>query len=467
VKAERSAVITLVASLALLWVLLAGCLAQGHEAASADPGRPSIPASHADGGSGTVEPITSLAATPTLTSYLPLVTRGHAPGVIMPSDLTYEGAFRLPGPDDSGWGWGGSALTYYPDGDGGSGGPSDGYPGSLFGVGHDHTQYVSEVSIPVPVISAGKDVNDLNTATTLQDFVNVRGSLYDRYYWEIPRAGLAYLPAQGTQAAGKLHFCWGVHMQELDDGPTHGWCELDLSAPQPKGAWRMGGFLNYVTADYMFDIPQAWAEAYVPGMYLATGRFRDGGQGGEGPSLIAYAPYGTDSPPAAGSTIPAVPLLLYGSVYQPAPPAMDGYHHSDEWSGGAWLTAGNRAAVIFAGTKGQGDCWYGCKDGTVWPEEPPFPPDCPERGWWSTSFVGQILFYDPADLADVALGNKQSYEPQPHAVWEIDDYLYHLTSDQEWFHVGAIAFDRGRGLLYVVEPFADGDKPIVHVWRVG
>jgi hypothetical protein len=66
----------------------------------------------------------------------------------------------------------------------------------------------------------------------------------------------------------------------------------------------------------------------------------------------------------------------------------------------------------------------------------------------------------------VALGNKQSYEPQPHAVWAIDDYLYHLTSDQEWFHVGAIAFDRERGLLYVVEPFADGDKPIVHAWRV-
>ena len=463
-KTKRLALVTFFVGLASILALVTGCLAQ--ETSPPDRDAPGIPpASHADDGRGTVASEVPMTATTTVTDYLPLVTRGSVAGVIMPSDLTYEGAFRLPGPDDTGWGWGGSALTYYPGGD--SGGSADGYPGSLFGTGHDHTQYVSEISIPVPVVSAGKDVSDLNTATALQGFADVRGNLYDRYYWEIPRAGLAYLPAQGTQVTDKLHFCWGVHMQELDDGPTHGWCELDLSNPQPKGAWRMGGHLNYVTADYMFDIPQAWADAYVPGMYLATGRFRDGGQGGEGPSLIAYAPYGTDSPPAAGSTISAVPLLLYGSAYQSNPPAMDGYHHSDEWSGGAWLTAGDRAAVIFVGTKGQGDCWYGCMDGTVWPDDPPYPPDCPERGWWSTSFVGQILFYSPADLAEVALGSKQPYEPQPYATLEVDDYLYHLSSAQEWFHVGAVAFDRDQGILYLVEPFVDGDKPIIHVWRVG
>ena len=40
--------------------------------------------------------------------------------------------------------------AYYPDGD-----PEgdDGYPGSIFGIGHDQTQYVSEISIPVPVAS--------------------------------------------------------------------------------------------------------------------------------------------------------------------------------------------------------------------------------------------------------------------------------------------------------------------------
>jgi hypothetical protein len=401
--------------------------------------------------------------TPTL--YLPLVTRKAAQGLLLPSDLTYLGAFRLPGPDDAGWAWGGSAMTYYPHGD--PGGPADGTPGSIFGTGHDHTQYVSEISIPVPILSPDKDVNDLNTATTLQDFADVRGHLFDRLYWEIPRAGLAYLPRQGDQTTDKLHFCWGVHMQEGDSGASHGWCELDLSNPQSAGAWRIGGYWNYVTADYLFDIPQAWADAYTPGMYLATGRFRDGGQGAQGPSLIAYGPWNEGNPPAPGSTLPAVPLLLYGNVYESNPPSMNDYHHSDEWSGGAWLTAGGKSAVIFAGTKGQGDCWYGFADGTVWPDEPPYPEPPPdgERGWWSTRFVGQILFYDPSDLAAVIRGEMETYEPQPYAALDVDPYLYHVQSEREWYHLGAASFDRERGLLYVFEPRGDGDKPLIHVWR--
>jgi hypothetical protein len=29
-----------------------------------------------------------------------------------------------------------------------------------------------------------------------------------------------------------------------------------------------------------------------------------------------------------------------------------------------------------------------------------------------------------------------------------------------------VAYDRSRGLLFIFEPFADGDKPIVHVWSL-
>jgi hypothetical protein len=201
-------------------------------------------------------------------------------------------------------------------------------------------------------------------------------------------------------------------------------------------------------------------------MYLVTGRFRDGGQGGKGPSLFAYGPWNDGNPPAPGATLSATSLLLYGDAYEEDSPAMNNYHDSDEWNGGAWLTAGDKSAVILVGTKGQGECWYGCSDGTVWPDEPPFPPECPERGWWSTGFVGQILFYNPADLAAVARGEMESSEPQPYATLGIDEYLYHVGSDQQKHHVGAMAFDREQGLLYVFEPLADEDKPLVHVWRV-
>jgi len=387
-----------------------------------------------------------------------------AAGRLQPEDLAYRGAFRLPdGPPEIGWEWSGSAMAYFPEGD--PQGPDDSYPGSIFGTGHDWNQYVSEVSIPEPVASASKDLEELNTATTLQEFADIRGNLFEAM--EIPRVGLAYLPAQGQQAWGKLYFAWAPHMGEGQTNPSHGWCDLNLSSPQLAGPWRVADYWNYVTGDYLFSIPRDWAEAYTPGLYLATGRFRDGGQGAQGPSLLAIGPWNEGNPPPPKTTLRAVPLLLYGNVYEGGSPALNGYHHSDEWSGAAWLTADDKSAVVFIGTKGLGQCWYGLPDGTVWPDHPPYPPDTGGRGWWSTSFEGQMLFYDPADLAAVASGEKKAGDPQPYATLPIDRYLYHVTAPRQKSHVNAASYDRKQSLLYVFEPLADGDKSLVHVWKVG
>jgi uncharacterized protein YbdZ (MbtH family) len=389
---------------------------------------------------------------------------------LQPSDLTYRGAFRLPdGSGGSNWEYSGDAMTYYPDGD--PTGPADGYPGSIFGVGHDWQKYVSEISIPAPVVSATKSVEGLNTATTLQPFTDVRagvGSL--SVLEELVRVGMAYLPAQGAQTSGKLHLCWGQHYQfegSQEHVASHMSCDLDLSNSQ--GAWWVGDYSLYSVNDYMFDIPAGWAATNTPGMRLATGRFRDGGWGGQAPALFAIGPWNHGNPPPPNTVMDAVPLLLYSSTEAaPLYHTMNDYHHSDHWAGGAWLTAGDRAAVVFVGTKGTGECWYGLPDGTVWPEEPPYPED-PEnqRGWWSTGFVGQMIFYDPADLAAVAQGTMQPHEPQPYATLALDEHLYHVTRTQQKFHIGDCCFDRARGLLYILEPFADGDKSIVHVWAVG
>ena len=392
--------------------------------------------------------------------------------LIAPEDLVYLGAFRLPdGPDEIGWDWGGDALTYYPDGD--PNGSDDGFSGSLFGTGHNWNQYVSEISIPAPVISASKNPADLNTAETLQDFQDIRAGLFDYLEFEIPRVGLEYLPPQSGQDTGKLHFAWGQHYQLNDVDVTHGWAELDLSNPQTAGAWRLADFNSYSTNDYLFSIPPEWAELYTPGKLLATGRFRDGGWSGMGPNLFAYGPWNEGSPPAPGTSLGAVPLLMYGSTLDDLEgPTMDNYHHSDEWSGGAWLTTGDISAVIFAGTKGVGEYWYGFANGVVWPEEgpwpdvPPYPYDA--RGWWSTSFEAQIIFYDPADLAAVAIGQIESHEPQPYAVLNSDEFIFNYQSEEWWrgHYIGGIAYDRENGLLFVLELFGDEDKPIVHVWQV-
>ncbi|MFH2105373.1 MAG: hypothetical protein ABII72_04020 [Parcubacteria group bacterium] len=389
--------------------------------------------------------------------------------LISTSDLVYQGAFRLPTGSDGEegprtWSWGGSALTHYPAGD--PSGPGDGYLGSLYGTGHEQTQYISEISIPRPVISTAKNFSDLNTATTLQEFRDIRTGFMGSEV-ELGRVGLAYLSQQGSQDAAKIHFGWGQHFQEEAD-TTHGWFDLNLSNPQQRGGWYIDDQSPYSTSDYLFAIPGAWASGHTPGQLLATGRYRDGGWSGQGPSLYAYGSWNDGNPPADGTRLAATTLLEYDSSYDrdalddDTARTLNNYHHSDEWSGAAWLTKGSKSAVIFIGTKGGGDeYWYGDADGPCM--------ECAgDRGWWSASFTGQILFYNPADLAAVAAGSKQPYEPQPYATLNIDPYLYHVSGRQQKYHLGAAAFDSVNEVLYVAEYLGDGEdsRPLMHVFAV-
>jgi hypothetical protein len=99
------------------------------------------------------------------------------------------------------------------------------------------------------------------------------------------------------------------------------------------------------------------------------------------------------------------------------------------------------------------------------------------RGWWSTHFDTQFILYDPADLARVASGEIEPWEPKPYAAVDIDEHLFFNPAgvepellgagEQRRYRIGDVAYDRDNGLLYVLELFADGAKPVVHVWRVG
>lgn len=402
--------------------------------------------------------------------------------LIHPDDIVYRGAFRLPETSDEyGWGYSGYAMAFYPDGD--PSGPQDNFPGSLFVVGHDQIQHVAEIGIPAPVISEAKDVYELPTATMLQPFADITGGMFGEL--EIPRAGLAYLPPQGSQVTGKLYFCWGQHFQ-FELAPSHGWSELDLSTPSPAGPWFISDFTNYVTNDYLFEIPEAWAATYAPGLRLATGRFRDGSWGGLGPTLLAIAPWMEGNPPPPNSTLEQViPLLLYGDPIPGSPEIgvsddrrMLTYSEPDEWSGGAWLSVNEKSAVAFIGTKAIGNSWYGFSNGVEYPtsgdpdeeypDVPPWPHD--ERGWWSEDISAQIVFYDPSQLGAVARGEWETWDPQPYASLSLDEYLYDPGFDFERakrYLVGAAAFDQDHGLLYVVERMVDeDDRSLIHVFGI-
>ena len=398
---------------------------------------------------------------------------------IQPEDLDYLGAFRLPeGSGGSDWNFSGTAMTYYPDGD--PSGPDDGYPGSIFASGHDQQMMLSEISIPVPVISASKDPEQLSVAQTLQPFRDIRHAAYAFVDFDnIPVLGLAYLPVQGDQTTAKLYFCWGQHIQFGDF--THGWCEVDLDNPQTAGPWSFGGYNNYTTSDFMFEIPASWADVFAPGQVLASGRFREGVWSGFGPSLYACAPWEDGNPPGTGTTLTHITLLLRYGIDDPFAAEiqtseemrMQDYNMVDDWSGGAWLTDDQASAVVLIGTKGMGDDWYGFSDGTVWPYEGPYPP-VPEyphdqRGFWADAIQARMIFYDPEDLGQVAQGTFQSHEPQPYASLNLDPYLYDPGYDyyREKSHLlGACCYDRQRNFLYIMERLADEDKSLIHVFQI-
>lgn len=397
---------------------------------------------------------------------------------IQPEDLVYQGFFRLPDPSGgSDWDYSGQGLTYYPLGD--PAGPDDGYPGSLFGFGHDHQLFVSEISIPAPVLT--RDLSQAPAASTLQPFANLTGGIFSAPEMTIPIAGLEYLAFPEP----RLHFTFGQHIQDFE--VSHGWAGLELSDPRAQGPWIFDGYTNYVTNDYLFEIPSPWAEAIAARPLLASGRAREGLWSGRGPALFAYSPPDPQTMPAAGGTLTGIlPLLLYGEQEAGLPDissteeqAVVDYHEADHWWGGAWMTAGDAAAVIFAGTKALGDEWYGFANGVVWEHDcaeqtPPSCPDVPEwpydnRGFWAEDFQAQIIFYDPADLVAVARGDQESWAPQPYAVLVLDEYLLNPSLDLAAYKrdlVGAVAFDRERGNLFLIERLADESRSVVHVWQI-
>jgi hypothetical protein len=379
-------------------------------------------------------------------------------------------------------------------------------------MGHDRVAWgavpdgnqVTEISIPEPAVAANP--SNLPLASFIQGFQNPLAGRFTQME-EIPKVGMHYLdhPAAGP----KIHVCWGQHLQP-DNDASHAFFDPDLSAASFQGSWFIGYQNLYSVNGYMFGIPMDWADTYTHSRYLATGRMRDGGQGGMGPALFAYRLWSdSGAVPASGTHLEETVLLLYENAYNTADIVrnMDGYQHPDEWEGGAFITTpSGKSAVLFAGTKSNGlKYWYGfmnplgpeypcveahitdfltCRnaDGSSCPEED-FAGCCTDgvdcisyRGWWSTRFDAQFILYDPADLARVASGDMESWEPQPYASLDVDDRLYLDPpvwdeptvgrGDQRRYRIGAAAYDRDSGHLYVVEHLADGGKPVIHVWRL-
>ncbi len=395
--------------------------------------------------------------------------------LLRPEHFHYAGAFRLP--ED--FQWGGEAVAYNPDGDGGQSGSGagDGRPGSLFvtNLNQPENGLVGEVSIPAPAASA-QSVEELPVAAVLQQPVDIRPDDVNGWdYVDIWRTGLEYLVSeQMLYSSWSIHYTVGGEKRaSISRCPA-----ANLVSGPFDGAWYVGSATQPPIAaqmnDWLFALPADWADAHTEGRQLVTGRCRDGGLSGLGPTMYAVPTAGS-APPAPGSALPFTTLLEYGSVQNSDnyhfPDAVDGYRHSDDWREAAWVQGLWQDAVAVIGRKAHGDNWYGYHgehmrhDWVIadvpYPEFDATDPD--GKGWRAHRLRPMIILYDPADLAAVAAGSMQSHEPQPYGAVRIDEDIF-FSADHEIF---SAAFDAVNDALYITEFVREADGSLVmHVFDI-
>jgi len=407
----------------------------------------------------------------TVTVSLAPPTPGPLPtGRIQPEDVTYLGAFRVQEnwkPNYATLEYSNAPIAYYPNGDPTS---ADAFPGSLFIGGHTYAGNVKEIRIPTPVIS--KTLASLPVATELQPFVDVTAGLGSKPGGAFIM-GMTYVPSQD-----RILFTYsGDYSDTSADcdpagmGGGLGWFSPSRSGQ--AGLWYLANGSSrlhpYTSLRYIMEIPQDWADANLQGNYLATGRHR--GWCPEGTNLYASAPWSTGTP-AAGSNVAATTLMQFGDFDEPARWSRE-HSSANAYQGGAWLTAGSNAAQVITGIVDYDPAhsYYGYANWASPNQCEPSGTCVGSRGWRAADPRAAVLFYDPQDLAAVANGTKPSWEVQWYAKLDIEPYMLRNYAPT-YLTTGADAetllatFDRQNGYLYVSESFADGVKPVVHVFKV-
>jgi hypothetical protein len=303
---------------------------------------------------------------------------------LLPEDFTYQGAFRLP--DD--FAWGALGMSYYPNGDGGSGslfitgfqGLLDGSYEPCYEGSKGCNGYFGEVNIPA--LGQAGNWEDLPTASFIQEMAIFDGGLVQTVHEAYSFVSdIAYVTQQGSQSSDKIYGSlneWYPEGSFGDDSfPTIWFSDLDGS--NARGIFHVGPeqppFHGIKMGSYLFSVPQAYADEYLDGRTLVTGRARgtsppgspgldaDGAitGGSQGPTLIAFRAWDSDNP---SGDLDAVPMLYYRVKY-PGCAGPDigvggetvncdfpGFSMCDDWTGAAFVQAGERATIAISGLTG-------------------------------------------------------------------------------------------------------------------
>jgi len=376
------------------------------------------------------------------------------------SDFTYLGAFRLP--DE--FNWGALGMTFYADGNNGA--------GSLYitGFGPRPAEF-GEISIPTQDINS--DWEQLPMAGLISPIRSFDGNLIERDMGDYSEysfaSGIEVIPAQGSQKSPKLYGsidCW--YCVDDQSYPSVFFSELD--GTNPRGMFHVGKrempYHINKAGDFLFTVPKWYADKYLGGRWLITGKARGTETGSMGPSLLAFTPWDSENP---SGDFDAVFMLYYPFLFDCGAPNVTNkalctypeFTMCDKWEGGSFIESGDKRAIIMAGRKGLGVNHYGL----------PRAGDCSMyKGYHCDPYEAQIIFYDIEELGEVALGNNDPWNITPYLIWRPDVFYNMDNNGQSCSEIGGMAYDSENKKLYLIEKslpkYNTDDKAVVHVWSI-
>ncbi|MBW2530615.1 MAG: hypothetical protein JRI55_04000 [Deltaproteobacteria bacterium] len=429
----------------LVRCLLAGALALGATQllAACDRGRMQRPTGSA----------TSAASGPGASNPAPQPAKPAGPSArLTPADLAYQGAIRLPDAFD----WGARGLAFAPGDQG----------GSLLVLGHDQRPAeFARVSIPAPAKS--RDLASLPRARMLDPMRNFDGSIVEGVNEVAPFAsGIELVPKRGSQKTDKLYGAIDNWYGVVDESHATIWMS-EPDGSSPRGPFHVGPrkapFHGNRAGSFLFAVPAWYADAYLGGRTLVTGKARGAFGGSQGPSLFAFRPWDADEPTG---NLDAVAMLYYRIRYpecagpnvgDPKRCDFPGFTMCDEWEGASFLEHGAKRAIVIVGKKGLGPNHYG---------EPPRAGTCEsDKGYHCDPYERQVLLYDVDELGAAAQGKREPWTVLPYATWRPKELLVQGPTCGQ---VGGVAFDPASRRLFVIEKgLGDNNSAAVHLWLVG
>ena len=422
-----------------------------------------------------------------LISFSPIVSSDQ----LTQSDFTYQGAFRLP----SDFNWGARGLSFYPNGNSGAGSLlatgfdllyDPAHPGeSCWDPAWNCSAFFGEVGIPAPAKESNwENLPEATLLTQMTSFDCGLAAGVHREYLFV--SGIEYVPQRGSQSGDKIYGSINLWYAEGVAGentfPTVWFA--NMNGTNAQGMFHVGPeetpYHGRKMGSYLFSVPTWYAAQYLGGRTLITGRSRgtpaDSFEdittrgGSQGPTLFAFHAWDSDSPTG---DLDALPVLYYRvkfpgcagpNVGDPNLCDYPNYTMCDEWTGGSFVEASSKRAIILLGYKGLGSNCY---------DEPPVECNDPcsdSHGYHCNPYERQVIFYDVEQLGKRALGQQDPWVVLPYEIWRPNEFYLGDSTGHTCADVGGMAFDSDGKRVFMIEKGLGGcnneNAAVVHVWTV-